>query len=117
VQSYTSLADFRTKVHAAATSLAWNVKEIEVWAPFKRKNTWNLDYVSYYDSNVDMDPALWAPLYPATGQDCVHCNWESCVDDSCGIIQKLHICSFPLGPPIAQLRGLCSDTIFGNNLI
>ena len=94
VQSYTSLADFQAKFNESAKTLGLNdsdssTKDTAVWAPFTRKNTWNLDYVSIYDPTVDMDPAMWAPLYPGNGQECVHCGWNLCVDDSCGGTQKL----------------------------
>ena len=102
------------RFNSTAKSLGLDSKKISMWAPFKKKDSKTLNYVSYYNSSFPMDPGMWAPNYPSPGQDCVRCTYEACMDDSCGINQPVHTCSFPLGPPIAQLQGLCKDSILGN---
>jgi hypothetical protein len=80
---------------------------------FLRDDT-TLVYVSIYKSSVEMDPAMWETDYPSPGQDCVHCTYTSCMDDGCGVNMPVQICSYPLGPPITNLQGLCAQSLLGN---
>ncbi len=74
----------------------------------------SLVYVSIYKSSVEMDPGMWETDYPSPGQDCVHCTYTSCMDDGCGANMPVQICSYPLGPPITNLQGLCPQSLLGN---
>jgi hypothetical protein len=83
------------------------------WQLIHRDDT-TLVYVSTYKSSVEMDPAMWETDYPSPGQDCVHCTYTSCMDDGCGVNMPVQICSYPLGPPITNLQGLCAQSLLGN---
>ncbi len=117
MQSYTNLADFQTKLNMTANLLGLNYRTISIWIPYTRRDMTTMVYVNSYNSSQLMDPDMWADNYPAPGQDCVHCTYDACMDDGCGINQPVHVCSFPYGAPISQLQGLCSNTLLGKIIL
>ncbi len=67
MQGYTNLADFQARFNQTAYDLGLNVNYMSVWAPFTRRDTTSMTYVSIYNSTALMDTAMWAPNYPSSG--------------------------------------------------
>ena len=67
VQSYTSLPDFQARFNQTAHALGLNINYVSMWAPFNRRDSTSMEYVSIYNSSALMDPAMWAPNYPSSG--------------------------------------------------
>jgi hypothetical protein len=88
---------------------------MDTWIPYMRvPNVANLTYTSIYD-NSTMGKDLWGPNLPTPGDECVHCYYDQCTDDDCGLKKKTHICTFPAGAPIMQLKGFCPTTGLGKH--
>jgi hypothetical protein len=92
--------------------------------PFISMSTWipytmvpdidNLTYISIYNNTNTISNDLWGPKNPSKGEQCVYCSYLSgCSDVPCTKNMYAHICSFPAGAPIAQLKGFCPTTELG----
>jgi hypothetical protein len=86
-----------------------------MWIPYTRvPDDGNFTYTSIYNNSNTINNDLWGPNKPSPGNKCVYCFYSSgCSDVLCTLIMKAHICSFPAGTPIAQLKGFCPTTGLG----
>jgi hypothetical protein len=106
------MTDFRIAVNRTATKI--NVtKYLDMWIPYKRQDASNLTYTLIYDRTKFINPNMWGPNLPSPGDECVHCYYDMCTDDSCGLKMRTHICNFPAGAPVTKLQGFCPETLLG----
>ena len=99
---------------ATKVSQGQQVSMLDMWIPYKRvPNLSNLTYASVYNASRMMAGELWGPNLPSPGDECVHCYYDLCTDDDCGLKRNTHICSFPAGAPIMELQGFCRETVLG----
>ncbi len=85
-----------------------------MWIPYTRvPDIGNLTYSSIYNNSKTISNDLRGPNKPSPGNKCVYCFFSLCSDAPCTLKVKAHICSFPAGAPIAQLKGFCPTTEFG----
>jgi hypothetical protein len=91
-----------------------DLKMMDTWIPYTRvPGDTNLTYTNIYDKNKTINEVLWGPNLPSPGDECVHCTYDQCTDDDCGLKRKTHICTFPAGAPVQELQGLCPTTGLG----
>jgi hypothetical protein len=90
---------------------------MNMWIPYTRvPDSDTLTYTSIYNNTNAISNDLWDPIYTSYGHKCIHCSaFSSCSDIPCTTNMNAHICSFPAGAPMAQLKGFCSTTGLGKN--
>jgi hypothetical protein len=88
---------------------------IPMWIPYTRvPDNDTLTYTSIYNNTNTISNDLWDPIKTSYGHQCVSCYYLSgCSDIPCTSTTYVNICSFPAGPPIAQLKGFCPASRLG----
>jgi hypothetical protein len=114
---YSNMAEFRAAFNRTASKIN-QTKYLNMWIPYKRQNAVNLTYTSVYNNKTKLiNPDMWGGSTPSPGDECVHCYYDMCTDDSCELQVRTHICNFPAGAPVTKLQGFCSDTLLGKSTL